>query len=232
MKNLIKNDDAISVVVGAILILAVLVTFMSVVTSSWVPIYEGNAESDHSDTTHRTFMDLHKQIEYADEFTNYATIDLGTDDMSFIKNSYSVGYLEVNESSGGLFLKTDLTRTDYPESSVSEFGLNLIGINLSSDTPLSKFEFELLQLAGPKPLHEDFMVQMVTTNNRWITLYNSVAAGNKLTFVIKYGDPTVRWKKEVGVTIPPTPYVDNDILHVDMLDSTLNLTLVDGTNQI
>jgi hypothetical protein len=70
MKNLdlIKNDDAVSVVVGSILVLAVLVTFMSVVTSTWVPIYEGNAESDHSDEMFDSFLDLRKQIENADEF--------------------------------------------------------------------------------------------------------------------------------------------------------------------
>ena len=243
MKNLIKNDDAISVVVGAVLILAVLVTFMSIVTSTWIPVYEGNAESDHSDATQRTFMDISKQIEYADEFTNYATIDLGTEDMSFIQDSNSVGLLEVNESSGGLFLITNITRIDYPESSVSEFGLNIIGINLSSDAPLSEFEFDLTQTVGtvtPDTVDANFMFQMVTTNNRWITLYNSNPSTEKdVGFVVKYGDPTVKWEKKIpisNVLTTPDMYeitvnsIDYAVLHVDMLDSITTLTLDTDTN--
>ena len=239
MKCLTENDEAISVVVGAILILAVFVTFMSVVTSSWVPVYEGNAEADHSDTTHRTFMDFYKQIEFADEFTNSATIDLGTDDVSFIKNSYSVGYLEVDENSGGLFLTTNLTRIDYSESSFAGVGLELIGINLSSDTPLDEFKFELIQTDGANnKLDPEFMFQLATTNDRWITLYNSQPQDQYLMFIVKYGDPTVRWQKDVLISdVSTTPYttinLEGDaVLHVDMLDSALYLKLMTNVPQI
>ena len=229
MKNFIKNDDAVSVVVGAILLLAVMMTFLSVFTSSWVPIYEGDAEADHSDTTQRTFMDLYKQIEYADEFTNSATIDLGTDDVSFIKNSYSVGYLEVNESSGGLFLNGILTRIDYPESSGAGVGLDIIGLNMSSDTPLTEFYYDLTQIYGPNDLHDNYMFQMATTHNRWITMYNGVSPGNALTIIIKYGDddPTVKWM-EVAPLNSPTPYVNDHVLHVDLLASSPTLELING----
>ncbi|MCK5488098.1 MAG: hypothetical protein KAI86_17885, partial [Desulfobacterales bacterium] len=132
MKNLIENDEAISVVVGAILILAVLVTFMSVVTSSWVPIYEGDAEAAHSDDTNEVFMGIHKQIELADEFSNSATVDLGTDEMAFIKGSNSVGYLEVNENTSGLFLTGNISRTDIPSTSDVGIGIDVEDLNTSS----------------------------------------------------------------------------------------------------
>ena len=79
MKNMIKNDDAVSVVVGSILILAVLMTFVSVVASTWVPIYEKNAESGHGDELFDTFLDLRKQMENADEFPKISTVSLGTE---------------------------------------------------------------------------------------------------------------------------------------------------------
>lgn len=241
MKNLIKNNDAISVVVGAILILAVLVTFMSVVTSSWVPIYEGNAESDHSDTAHRTFMDLHKQIELADETSNSATIDLGTNDISFIKNSYSVGYLEVNESSAGLFLTGNISRTDIPETSAVGIGMNVVDLNTSSPNPLEFFEFVFQQLdpASPDALDQDFIVQFRTsTSNRWITLYNiddSNNANKNLGIIVKYNDQNVRWKSDPLKIVPqlsdPKIYTVGDKLHIDLLSSGTNLTLDEGTNQ-
>ena len=216
---------------------------MSVFTSSWVPIYEGNAEADHSDTTERTFMDLYKQIEYADEFTNSATIDLGTDDMSFVKNSYSVGYLEVNESSGGLFLTTNLTRINPPESSFEGVGLEIIGINQSSDKPLDNFLFNLIQTDGAVPpsakMDIDFILQMVTTYYRSITLYNFrefSSDNDELIIIVKYDDPTVRWEKVIDIsnraTLPNISSVNGDaVLNVDLLDRFENLTLIEGTNQ-
>ena len=238
MKTLIKNDDAVSIVMAAILMLAVVVTFISIFTSSWVPIYEGNAEADHSDTTSRTFMNIHKQIELADELSNSATIDLGTDDTSFIKNSYSVGYLEVNESSGGLFLTTNLTRIVYPESSFEGIGLGIVGINTSLYDPLENFEFDLVQTDGKFPpagkLDADFIFQMATTYNRWITLYNSAGPSDRdeVSYIVKYG--TVKWETMSGIDIknrePATPYVSNVdgevVLHVDLLDSYPPLVLV------
>jgi len=229
MKSLIKNDEAVSVVVGAILILAVLVTFMSVFASSWVPIYEGNAEADHSDTTERTFMDLYKQIEYADKTTNSVTIDLGTDDVSFVKNSYSVGYLEVNESSGGLFLNGTLTRIDYPERGGAGVGLNIIGLNMSSNSPLSEFYYNLEQTnpAGASGnMDKNFMFQLATTHNRWITMYSDGSSGGVLTYVVKYGYPSVKWMKSKQTLTSPTPYVNDNILHVDLLYSFPSLELI------
>lgn len=137
MKDLIKNEDAISVVVGSILVLAVLVTFMSVVTSSWVPIYEGNAEADHSDAIFDTFVDLSKQIENAEEYPKSTTIKLGTDEMPFISNTNSVGYMEVNESEGILTLTTEIDR------SLPGFGegdsFSVKDLNISQATPITDF---------------------------------------------------------------------------------------------
>ncbi|HJH29411.1 MAG TPA: hypothetical protein C5S51_06920 [Methanosarcinaceae archaeon] len=174
MKDLIKNDDAVSVVVGAILILAVLVTFMSVVTSSWVPIYEGNAESAHSDDTHKAFMDIHKQIEMADEFAKSVSIDLGTNEMAFIQNSNSVGMLEVNESDGGLFVTGNITR----QSNAWGEGFEIVNMNTSDTEPFMNISFEFTQLYnkqigdGNHSLNNNFMVKIWTTElSRWITLY-------------------------------------------------------------
>ena len=181
MKDLIKNDDAVSVVVGAILVLAVLVTFMSVVTSSWVPIYEGNAESAHSDDTHKAFMDIHKQIELADEFTKSVSIDLGTEEMQFIQNSNSVGYLEVNESDGELFVIGNITR----QSDAWGEGFEIVGMNTNDTAPFTNFSFEFTQLYaksiddGNIKLNNNFMVKIWTTElSRWITLYPTDLASN------------------------------------------------------
>jgi hypothetical protein len=141
MKDLIKNDDAVSVVVGSILVLAVLVTFMSVVTSSWVPVYEGNAESDHGEQTYKTFMDLHKQIEFADEFPRSTAFDLGTDEMSFIQNSNSVGYLEVNESDGVMALTSTIQSLAVGGSVGVGDSLSIVDLNLTQDTPIREFTF-------------------------------------------------------------------------------------------
>ena len=139
MKNLIENDDAISVVVGSILILAVVVTFMSVVTSSWVPIYEGNLESTHSDELFDTFIDFSKQIENADEYPKSTTFKLGTDEMPFISDTNSVGHIEVNSSAAPMTLTTKINR------SLSGLGegdfINVKDLNLSQDAPITNFTF-------------------------------------------------------------------------------------------
>ncbi|MBN2487910.1 MAG: hypothetical protein JXA98_02660 [Methanosarcinaceae archaeon] len=142
MKELIKNDDAVSVVVGSILILAVLVTFMSVVTSTWVPVYEGNAEADHSDALFDTFVDLSKQIENADEYPKSTTIKIGTDEIPFISNTNSVGYMGVNESGGILTLTTEIQR------SLPGFGegdsFSVKDLNLSQDAPITDFRINFI----------------------------------------------------------------------------------------
>ena len=137
MKDLIKNDDAISVVVGSILVLAVLVTFMSVVTSSWVPVYEGNAESAHSDELFDTFIDLSKQIENADEYPKSTTIKLGTDEMPFISNTNSVGQLEVNSSAAPMTLTTEIKRPLPGFGEGDSFTVK--DLNLSQDAPITVF---------------------------------------------------------------------------------------------
>lgn len=206
MKDLIKNDDAVSVVVGAILILAVLVTFMSVVTSSWVPIYEGNAESSHSDDTHKAFMDLHKQIELADEFARSISIDMGTDEMSFIKGSNSVGTLEVNESDGGLFVTGNVTR----QSNAWGEGFDIVGMDTNDTEPFDNLSFEFRQLDFAKEadmtnplksaLNINFMVKMWTTSmSRWITLY---------PFDI---DPNAKFTKILGIYIKYSPAVGTEL---------------------
>ncbi len=136
MKDLIKNDDAVSVVVGSILVLAILVTFMSVVMSSWVPIYEGNAESSHSDELFDTFIDLRKQIENADEYPKSTTIKLGTDEMPFISNTNSVGHLEVNSSAAPMTLTTEIKR-QLPCGEGDFFTVK--DLNLSKNAPITQF---------------------------------------------------------------------------------------------
>jgi hypothetical protein len=142
MKELIKNDDGVSVVVGSILVLAVLVTFMSVVTSSWVPIYEGNAEADHSDEVFDTFVDLNKQIENADEQPKSTNIKLGTDEMPFISNTNSVGHMEVNESVGGLTLTTEIQHTSPVIWMDDSFSVR--DLNLSQQAPIKAFSISFV----------------------------------------------------------------------------------------
>lgn len=226
MKDLIKNDDAVSVVVGSILVLAVLVTFMSVVTSSWIPVYEGNAESAHGDDTHKTFIDIHKQIEMADELTKSVSIDLGTEEISFIQNSNSVGYLEVNESDGGLFVTGNITR----QSDAWGEGFEIVNMNTSDTEPFMNMSFEFIQLIdkkrsdGSAQLNNNFMMKIWTTElSRWITLYatdieDSGWYSKKLGIWISYdGNPQREtWVGEsIGLTC--------DIINVSHPDVSINL---------
>lgn len=142
MKEFIKNDDAVSVVVGSILVLAILVTFMSVVTSTWVPIYEGNAEADHSDELFDTFVDLSKQIENAEEYPKSTTIKLGTDEMPFISNTNSVGHMEVNENGGILTLTTEIQRALPGFGEGDSFSVN--DLNISQDAPITDFRINFV----------------------------------------------------------------------------------------
>jgi len=243
MKSLIKNDDAISVVVGAILILAVLVTFMSVFTSSWVPIYEGNAEADHSDTTERTFMDLYKQIELEDKTTNSVTIDLGTDDVSLVKNSYSVGYLEVNESSGAMYLTTNVIGPLLDNSEVG-YGFDVIGLNNTEKYPITKFSFDFNMVdpstsASIKDL-EDLMIQFRTsTLNRWISIYPSYDLKDMIVYV-KHAETNEKWIAHLDIKTYSKPnqdlyidYLNNqnfNFMHINLLSKNLELTLMAPEN--
>ena len=241
MKNLIKNDDAVSVVVGAILILAVLVTFMSVVTSSWVPIYEGDAESDHSDDTHKAFMDIHKQIEMADEFSRSVSVDLGTKEMQFIQNSNSVGYLEVNESDGGLFV-TSIVTSPPPESDVG-MELSVTGMNNTEKYPITNFSFEFHQLdpkGSNKKLSEDFMIQLRTsTLNRWISMYVDPDIPNykNMCIYVKYNyNSDEKWINSFDTTDNAfLPDLNNSnatgLISINLLSHKLNLTLIEPKNQ-
>ncbi|MDO9518273.1 MAG: hypothetical protein Q7J10_09545 [Methanosarcinaceae archaeon] len=250
MKDMMKNDDAVSVVVGAILILAVLVTFMSVVTSTWVPIYEGDAEAVHSDDTNKAFMDIHKQIELADEFARSASIDMGTDEMPFIKGSNSVGYLEVNGSGGDMFMTGNVTR----QSAAWGEGFDIVGLNTSDSAPFTNLSFEFRQLdsdqidyfsgpgSGPKydRLNSNFMVKMWTTSmSRWITLYPAGLGSNskyadELGIMIKYypttGD-TQFWEGIYSVAVGAGGSDVIDVFHpninINLLVSNENITLIE-----
>ncbi|MCD4703081.1 MAG: hypothetical protein K8R64_02060, partial [Methanosarcinaceae archaeon] len=109
MKRLLSDEKAVSVVVGSILVLAILVTFMSVVASTWVPIYEGNDEAQHSDQTYNSFLKITKQIQNADEYPESTTFGLGTEGSAFIARSNSVGSLELNDTESVMFITTNLT---------------------------------------------------------------------------------------------------------------------------
>ena len=240
MKNLIKNDNAVSVVVGAILILAVLVTFMSVFTSTWVPIYEGNAESAHSDDTNKAFMDIHKQIELADEFSKSASIDLGTEQMSFIKNSNSVGILEVNESDGDMFVTGNVTH----KSTAWGEGFQFVGMDTNETEPITNFSFEFTQMnfkssifssvsSGEIKLNPYFMIKIWTTElNRWITLYpyhlkdgfiNDGYWADEVGIWISYEGNITRelWSGKKSVTAA------NDIITVSHPNVSINLLATD-----
>ena len=244
MKNLIKNDDAVSVVVGAILVMAVVVTFMSVVTSSWVPIYEGDAESAHSDDTHKAFMDIHKQIELADEFARSASIDMGTEQMSFIKNSNSVGYLEVNESGGDMLVTSNVTR----QSAAWGEGFDIIGLDTNDTEPFDNLSFEFRQLdyyftgsGNDNWLNNDFMVKMWTTSmSRWITLYPGglATSNNKYTtslgIMVKYNAITgvEYWEGDYGIGSTNVINVNHPNVSVDLLISNENITLIEPASGV
>ena len=241
--DLIKNDDAVSVVVGAILILAVLVTFMSVVTASWVPIYERNAESDHGDELFDTFLDLRKQMENADEFPKISTVNLGTDGMSLMKNSNSVGSLELNESAGAM----KLTSIIYYSSSSSNAGdtLNINNLNTSDDAPIQEFEFNFTLDTNADEfgeLPDDFEVEIHSRTIDKLKIEIEEDDEYKLDIEIEYGDhPKEEWETTItldgshdGVSLSDDG--NNTYLYLDLLNNDIELELdepddltIDGT---
>ncbi len=142
MSKLIQDDSAVSVVVGAILLLAILVTFLSVVTSTWVPIYEGDAEAQHSEVTKKTFLTLTKQIENANEFPDSTKFNLGTEGIQLIRNSYSVGYFELNDTASPMTITTNVTME--AESDL-EYGYEVRDMNTSIEEPVTNFLLEFEQ---------------------------------------------------------------------------------------
>ena len=233
MMDFTKNDDAVSVVVGAILLLSILVTFMSVVTSSWVPIYEGNAESDHGDDLFEAFLDFRKQIENADEFPRISTIDLGTDDMPFMKNTNSVGRLELNESAGAM----TLTSVIYSSVTGSDVGDSLIinDLNTGEESPIQNFTFDLILNSI-----SDFDIEL---NSKPPTkLEIEIEDGeleNTIEITIKYnGNPVEKWGN-YSIPLGTTGIIYNDTnplapsLFVDMLSPDILLELdADGSNLV
>ena len=230
--DLIKNDDAVSVVVGAILILAVLVTFMSVVTSSWVPIYEGDAESDHSDEMLDSFLDLRKQIENADEFPRIFSINLGTNNMPFIKNTNSVGCLELNQSAGTMALKSVI----YSSVTGSDIGDNLIinDVNRDENSPIQNFTFHFFLTNNST----DFIIKLASIPPEKLEIeIEDGTSGNDIGIAIEYkGNPVERWENN------SIPDATNGIIYnstlpvswsVDMLSSDILLELKNaGSNSV
>ena len=227
MKNLIKNDDAISVVVGSILILAVLVTFMSVVASSWVPIYERSAESDHGEELFDNFLDLRKQMENADEFPKVSTVTLGTDEMPLMKNTNSVGRLELNESAGTMAL----TSTIYYSSSSSNAGdtLSINNLNTSDDAPIQDLTFNLT-LNDPDSgdiLPDDFEIELRSDTIDRLKIEIEEHDGDELKIKIEYGrHPKEEWKTTIDLNSPPNGILINGTsFNIDMLNNNINLRL-------
>lgn len=232
MKDLIKNDDAVSVVVGAILILAVLVTFMSVVTSTWVPIYEGNAESDHSDEMFDSFLDLRKQIENADEFPRIFSINLGTNKMPFIKNTNSVGRFELNQSAGTMALKSVI----YSSVTGSDIGDNLIinDVNRDENSPIQNFTFYFILTSNTST---DFIIKLASIPPEKLEIeIEDGTSGTDIGIAIEYkGNPVEKWENY------SIPNATNGIIYnstipswsVDMLSSDILLELnAVGSNSV
>ena len=231
MKDLIKNDEAVSVVVGSILILAVLMTFISVVASSWVPIYERNAESGHGDELFNNFLDLRKQMENADEFPKITSISLGTDEMPLMKNTNSVGRLELNESAGTMAL----TSTIYYSASGSDVGdsLSINNLNTDEDSPIQDFSFNFTfddkDHLGELP--NDFEVKLKSLTMDRLEIKIEEDGTNKIEIEVKYKiSPEHKWKGEniaissfTGLNL--TSDSNNTYFYIDMLSSDIYLTL-------
>ncbi|MEA1985382.1 MAG: hypothetical protein U9N13_06990 [Euryarchaeota archaeon] len=251
MKRLVSDERAVSVVVGSILVLAILVTFMSVVVSTWVPIYEGNDEAQHSDQTYKSFIEFSKQIDNADELKKVTKFDMGTEGTSFIVRSNSVGYLELNDSDGIIEITANLTS----DPSISELGyaLDVVGMNTSDPAPITNFSLRLQlvdKIISSYAMHADFRLQMQTsTLERGITLYAIPnvwhigwpldiyfrrQATDDMGIRIAYGEPRIKWETVLDIDIPNDPeiYVDNNqILYVNLLSNNTNLTLVEPVGQ-
>jgi hypothetical protein len=203
MKLFLKDENAVSVVVGAVLLLAIMVTFFSVVTSTWVPIYEGDAEAEHSKQMSDNFRNLKFQSELTDSFPRSLIIDLGTEDVPLVSNSRSIGYLELNETEGDLIISTNVTNI------------------MEADDP---YQFGVLvkdMADTPDP----------TTHNRWIHFFAPGTSRRDLAINIRYGTPVEVWEnKQIGVyqsiDDPLNIYVsDEDLVHIDLLTNATFLEL-------
>lgn len=98
MRSLKDDDSAVSVVIGTVLILAILVTFMAGFLNYWVPVYEKQNEMDHSREVLGSFTDIQMKIDNIDHFPVRIPIDVGTNSIFYLSGTRTYGELEVNES--------------------------------------------------------------------------------------------------------------------------------------
>jgi hypothetical protein len=57
-----RDEDGVSVVVGAVLVLGIVITLLVTVTLEWAPAWESNAEAAHAVGVHTQISALHSQI--------------------------------------------------------------------------------------------------------------------------------------------------------------------------
>ncbi|WP_305064464.1 hypothetical protein [Methanococcoides sp.] len=234
MKLFLKDENAVSVVVGAILLLAIMITFLSVVTSTWVPIYEGDAEAEHSKQMSENFRNLKFQSELTDSLPRSLIIDLGTEDVPLVSNSRSIGYLELNETEGDLIISTHVSNIMEADDPY-QFGL-LVKDMADTPNPITAFEFEFLQTgivtSNPGGVDDLFDVQLrTTTHNRWIHFFAEGTSGKDLAINMRYGTPVEVWENNAimvySTSDDPKIYVYNDdYVHIDLLTNDTSLTLM------
>lgn len=235
MKLFLKDDNAVSVVVGAVLLLAIVVTFFSIVTSNWVPIYEGDAEAKHSELMSDNFRNIKHQSELTDSLPRSLVVDLGTEDVPLVANSRSIGYLELNATEGDLIISTNVTKIVEADDPY-QFGV-LVKDMADIPNPITAFEFDFFQTetgtTTQAGLDDPFDVQFrTTTHNRWIHFFAGETSGKDLALVLRYGTPAEIWtNREIRVyqnqPVPdPNIYVYNDdYLYVNMLTNGTYLEL-------
>ncbi|ATU07427.1 hypothetical protein [Methanohalophilus portucalensis] len=249
MKNLNEDTEAVSIVVGAILLLAILVTFMSVFTSTWVPIYVSDDEAAHSEQVHHSMLELKKQAEIANSVPNTVSIDLGTDDLPYIKDSNSVGYLDLNESAGKLLITSTIESEYVPSNMLPySFGIAVEELDTNVTNPITSMQFEFLQdpseYTANDKLAQNFDIHFrTTTYNRWIQFKNADVNDKHIRISLSGGYPSEKWISEdikLDGTDDSKIYLNNDprVLHIDCLTKDTNLTLkksnqpllINGTN--
>ncbi|MDY6964431.1 MAG: hypothetical protein SVM80_00465 [Halobacteriota archaeon] len=111
MKNLLKDDDAVSELIGAILLLAIAVIFLGLVQTYQVPEWNRKVESDHLVEVYDDFLKLKTNIEdsVVNDFPKATVIHMGASYPSRV-----VFRNPTQSSAGELSLKNDRwIRVDY-----------------------------------------------------------------------------------------------------------------------
>ncbi|MEM2925428.1 MAG: hypothetical protein QXJ68_07035 [Methanocellales archaeon] len=152
MKNkLFGSEEAISVVVSAILMFGIAVGILAIVNTSYIPAWKKDAEAEHMQAVKKDFSILKSNIEKvaaANINSTSTTIQMGSSNsLPFLGSTSSSGSLEIDSESGSFTISRNTTIADlsitYSSKTNNDFPLTIRNV-----TELKKLEVIVTYMSG------------------------------------------------------------------------------------